>query len=112
MLHPQMMSNPLDIILTIDEGDMNFSDSDADSDEVKIVFQDTQGSDSDTIQYIPSPTYNLSPSSDVTSVRLTPRLTPTPGSITRSYIGCLTPELSDLRINPLSEVRWSDSDLD
>ena len=88
--------DPPDSVLTIDESDRIFSDNNDDSDEVKIVFQDTQESDSDTIQYLPSPTYHLSPSSDVTTQRLTPRLTPTstPGSTTRSSIRCITPELS------------------
>ena len=63
--------DPPDSVLTIDESDRIFSDNNDDSDEVKIVFQDTQESDSDTIQYLPSPTYHLSPSSDVTTQRLT-----------------------------------------
>jgi len=106
--------DPPDSVLTIDESDRIFSDNNDDSDEVKIVFQDTQESDSDTIQYLPSPTYHLSPSSDVTTQRLTPRLTPTstPGSTTRSSIRCITFDLSDIRANPLSEVRWSDSNSD
>ena len=102
--------NPPYIVLIINESDRNFSDNNGDSDEVKIVFQDAQETDSDTIQYLPSPTYHLSPSSDVITQRLTPASNP--GSTTRSSIRWITPELSDIRANPLSEVRWSDSDSD
>ena len=35
-----------------------------------------------------------------------------PGSSTRSSSCCITPQLSDLRVSPLSVSRWSDSDLD
>ena len=87
---------------------MCFSDSNTNIDDVDILFEDTQGSDSDMVQYIHSPTYHPSPSTDVSTVHLTPVL----GSTARSSTVCLTPEPPDLRINPLSEIRWRDSDSD
>ena len=78
-----------DILLTLDESDRIFSDSE--SNEIKVVYEDLQDSDSDTVQYLPSPTYQLNGTLDVTTQRLTPCLSP--GSATRSSSCCLTSEL-------------------
>ena len=97
-----------DIILNLDESE-RFYNSDIDN-EIEVLSQISQDSDSETGQFIPSPTYCLNATSDVTTDRLTPRLSP--GSTSRSSGRCVTPEIADYRINPLSTSRWSDSDND
>ena len=89
-----------DIILNLDEAE-RFYDSDS---EIEVLSQTSEDSDSEALQFIPSPTYCLNATSDV------PRLSP--GSTSRSSGRCVTPEIADYRVNPLSTSRWSDSDDD
>ena len=95
-----------DIVLNLDEAE-RFYDSDS---EIEVLSQTSEDSDSQALQVIPSPTYCLNATSDVTTERLTPRLSP--GSTSRSSGRCVTPEIADYRVNPLSTSRWSDSDDD
>ena len=92
-----------DIIMNLDEAE-RFIDSDS---EVKVLSQSSSSS-SQALQIIPSPTYSLNATSDVTKQRLSPRLTP--GSTTRSSYQCDTPDLADFRPNPLATSRWSSDD--
>jgi len=95
-----------DIILNLDEAE-RFYDSDS---EIEVLSQTSEDSDSEALQFIPSPTYRLSATSDVTPERLTPPLSP--GSTSRSSGCCNTPEISNYRVNPLSTFRWTESDTD
>ena len=96
-----------DIILNIDETE-RFCDSSSKS-EVEVICQVPKVSDSESLQYVPSPTYRLNATSDVTTERLTPSLSP---SSSTGSGRCSTPEISNYRVNPLNSARWSDSDSD
>ena len=89
--------------MNLDEAE-RFNDSDS---EIEVLSQTSEDS-SQALQVIPSPTYCLNATSDVTTQRLSPRLTP--GSTSRSSCQCDTPDLADYRANPLATSRWSDSD--
>ena len=93
-----------DIVLNLDETE-RFNDTDS---EIEVLSQTSEDSDSQALQVIPSPTYCLNATSDVTTQRLSPRLSP--GSISRSSSQWDTPDLADYRANPLATSRWSDSD--
>ena len=75
--------------------------------EFEVLSQSSEDS-SQALQVIPSPTYSLNATSDVTTQRLSPRLTP--GSTTGSSYQCDTPDLADFRPNPLATSRWSSDD--
>ena len=48
-----------DIVLTLDESNRIFSDNK--SDEIKVVYEDLQDSDSDTVLYLPNVSLHVSP---------------------------------------------------
>ena len=90
-----------DIILSLN--DSEYFDSD---DEVEIL--DSDSSDSyDSPAYLAS-SNRLMATSDVSTVPIDQLLSPDHSS--SSDIRLLTPEPTNFRLNPLSEVTWSDSD--
>ena len=85
---PDQVSPP-DIIMNASKDDLCFGNSE----KIKVVYEEDVVSEVSTVPYISSPKYH-------------------PGSPTTVETVCHTPEISDIRPNPLSEVRWSDSDED
>ena len=91
-----------DIVLNIDETERFDSSSD---DEIQLIDQVNNDSNSTSRPYVLSSTYRLNATSDVSTESVTPLISPS-----SSAGRCLSPEVSKFRVNPLSSVRWSDSD--
>ena len=97
------MSLP-DIILDLDDNE-RFDDSDLE------VLSGCSSSSSQKVQVIPSPTYRLAATSDVSTERLSPRLSPDyPGLSTDSYPDYPSPDYGDFKPNPLADASWSSGD--
>ena len=98
------MSLP-DLTLNLNESE-RFDSSD---DEIQVL---EQKSDSSSVSpnYVPSLTYRLQATSDVSTEPVTPLLSPDPTPVTSNSNHQLTPETTNYRANPLSETHWSDSD--
>ena len=92
------MSLP-DLILSLDESE-RFDSSD---DEIQVI-EEKIVSSSPGHPYVPSLTYRLQATSDVSTEPVTPLLSPDPTP------DQLSPEASKYRAKPLSAVYWSDSD--
>ena len=91
-----------DIVLNIDETERFESSSD---DEIQLIDQVNNESNTVSRPYVLSPIYRLNATSNFSTEPVTPLLSP--GSTAGR---CLSPEVSKFRVNPLSSVRWSDSD--
>ena len=87
------------LVLSLDESE-RFDSSD---DEIQVIEQNSDSSPTGHL-YVPSPTYRLQATSDVSTEPVTPILSPDPSP------DHLSPEASKFRANPLSAVHWSDSD--
>ena len=74
---------PPELILNVSKVDMCFTNS---SEEVEVVYEEAEGSDDSTIPYVYSPNY-------------------VPGSSATASTVCHTPEIFDIRPNPLTETR-------
>ena len=91
---------------------LNLNDSeyfDSSDDEIKVLDQESDSS-SISPSYVPSLSYRLQATSDVSTEPVTPLLSPDPSPVTSSSNHQLTPETNNYRVNPLSETHWSDSD--
>jgi len=91
------------IVLDLDDNE-RFDDTD-------IEVLSRCSSSSQKVQVLPSPTYRLNATSDVSTERLSPRLSPDyPGLSTGSYSDYPSPDYGDFQPNPLADATWSSGD--
>ena len=99
---PDDVSLP-DLILDVQDEERFDDDSD-------LEVLSRSSSSSDRVQVIPSPTYRMAATSDVSTEILSPRGSPDCPGLSDSYSDYPSPDYGDFKPNPLAEQTWSSSD--
>ena len=99
---PDDVSLP-DLILVVQDEERFDDDSD-------LEVLSRSSSSSDRVQVIPSPTYRMAATSDVSTEILSPRGSPDYPGLSDSYSDYPSPDYGDFKPNPLAEQTWSSSD--